>query len=108
MLEDLDLLVRTLHNKGAKHRKRGFKLNEVTKECAAAHLGEEVSEYIAVTIAPEGRKLVDKEKGTYQHLLEESADTLLTWLHLNWINGLPLKEILVKAESKLDDIFILE
>lgn len=105
-VEDVDKFVRHLHDNGYIQRKRCYQLNDATPAMAGIHLIEEVTEYVAACIAPEGMKIADKEKPRYALLLEESADVLACWLHLNYMMGLPLSKIVELAAAKLDDIFV--
>lgn len=103
-LSILDHTIQKYHDNGYIH-KRGYSLKDCTKEAVGIHLIEETTEYIGACIAHEFSKEKDRNKGGYKHQLEEAADTLLTYLHNNYINGLPLTAIIEQAEKTLGTAF---
>lgn len=103
-LSKLDNMIQLYHDKGYIH-KRGYALNECTKESIGIHLIEETTEYVAACIAHDFSKEKDRIKGGYRHQLEEAADTLLMWLHNNYINGLPLDAIIEQAGKTVETAF---
>jgi NTP pyrophosphatase (non-canonical NTP hydrolase) len=92
--ELLDTEVRRLHDMGATHRKRGFKLNTQTSNDGAYRLIEEAKE-------------LKDEVVLYQddNSLEEAADVLLVFLHLIQMQGWTPDAVIDRAFVKLQDIF---
>lgn len=85
-VEELDCLVRKMHDEGWVHRK-GFCLKEATVDMAALHLIDELVEL--------------QRAKTYGEKLDEAGDMLGVWLHLIYMEGLPLNCVVAAAERKL-------
>lgn len=90
--EELDRIVRHLHDIGAVHRK-GFKLNEVSTDTMFAHLVDELVEL--------------RKANTHRECLDEAGDVVGVLLHLLYAMGLPLPDVIEAAAVKLDRRFAM-
>ena len=86
-VEELDLLVQQLHDVGAKHRRKGFRLNEASLDTMGMHLVDELAEL--------------RKAETHNDRVDEAGDVLGVVLHLFYALGLPLSDVAAAAESKL-------
>lgn len=95
-VEELSARVIRLHKDGAYHRRRGFKLNDANEFVASNHLLEECVELQA-----------EMQHGNHCRRIEESADVLCVFLHLLYLGGVPLSDVVAKAQQQLDSNFTL-
>lgn len=105
-MDDVDRMVRKMHDEGWVHTKRGYKLNEVTVACAATHTFEELAEFQAACLAFEFQKKDDRQRGPHMSRLEESSDVLGCYLHQNLLVGLSLDEVIRYTYDKLPQVFV--
>ena len=97
-VQDLDLIVRNLYDKGAYHIKRGFQLGTGTLATATNHFLEESVELQAEVTC----------NGTYASIIDKAADVLVVYLHLLYKSGVPLQNVINTATVKLDQNFTLD
>lgn len=95
--ELLNETVIALHNAGAFHKRRGFRLDAADERDATNHLLEEAVELQAECF-----------RGRYQTQINEAADLLGVFLHLLWMMGIPLPVVVERCAEKLKENFTLD
>ena len=95
-IEELQLEVARLHNLGAMHIRRGFRLSDATPELAANHLLEEGVELQAEIM-----------NGDRQAMLAEASDLLAVLTHLLHMLEIPIENVAAAALAGLSKNFTL-
>lgn len=93
-IDRLDLVIRTLCDKGAIHRRKGTNMGTVKMTTICTHLLEEIAELQEEAF-----------HGTYARQIEEAADVLGVFLHLVYAMGVPLNLVIERCESKMSEVF---
>lgn len=101
----LDYVIRNLHDRGAVHRKRLYNLGEISITSAAIHMCEEAVEFTAAVCCPDDCPLEDRNKKHKEHQFEEAADLLSCFLHVCYLSGLPLDDIVKRGIHKMEELF---
>ncbi len=93
-IESLDKLVQLLHDQGAWHKTRGYRLDEAPIEKITNSILEEATEFQAECFF-----------GDYHKQIGEAADLLGAFLHGLYKQGIPLPVVIARSDQKLREIF---
>jgi NTP pyrophosphatase (non-canonical NTP hydrolase) len=88
-IQDLWHEIEELRRQNATHRKRGFRINDLTPAMQSCHLLEETVELQA--------EVLNTPRATEEHLAKEASHVLACFLHLLQKHGLSLEKVAAEA-----------